>query len=180
MKRPNDANKYYLNAIRLNPKCAIAWSNLGGAFNDNSDYEQAIKCYNHALAIIPDFADAHSNKGNALFNMGCEAKDHTFIDKAKICYVRAHELRPDFTLAEGNLARIYIYYDDRIQAMKLLQNASLQDPAYYDALNNLSALYFEMGRMEDCIKVSLRVLKLKSNHYCAYHNLANALKMKVR
>ena len=180
LRRPNDAKNYYLNAIKINPKCAVAWSNLGGVFNTNQDYEQSLKCYEQALTIIPEFADVYSNMGNALYNLGRKTQDKTMIDKAIQKYQRAQALRPDFALATGNLAISYIHTNNTKVAKQLLRKATLQDPGFSDSLNNLSALYLELGEVDECIKVCLRVLKQKPDHYCAYHNLGNALKEKVR
>ncbi len=183
MGRPNDSKNEYLRAIQIHPQCAIGWSNLGGIFNENRDYEQALKCYKHAIAIIPDFADAHSNMGNTLYNMAKKIpSDDGFIEKSISVFKRARELRPDFALASGNFALVHMHKKERcniVEAEKTLRKASLQDPGFFDSLNNLSALYFEQGRIDECIKLCLRVLRKKPDHYCAYHNLANALREKV-
>jgi protein O-GlcNAc transferase len=180
-RRPNDAKNEYLRAIKISPQCAIAWSNLGGIFNDSGDFEQSLKCYQHALTIIPEFADAHSNMGNAMRNLGRKTKDKVLIDESSTKHKQAQELRPDFALATGNLALYHIQNkENKKKAEQLLRKASLQDPTFLDSLCNLSAMYFEQGRFDECVKMCLRVIKIKPEHYCAYHNLGNALKEKVR
>ena len=32
--------------------------------------EEALQAYDQALALKPDFAEAHSNRGNALYDLG--------------------------------------------------------------------------------------------------------------
>ena len=175
LRKPNDAKNYQLKAIQINPKCAVAWSNLGGIFNENRDYEQSLKCYEQALEIIPEFADVYSNMGNVLYNLGRKTKNKTMIDEAVSKYQRAQILRPDFAVATGNLAISYIHTNNIMMAKQLLRKATMQDPGFSDSLNNLSALYLELGEVDECIKVCLRVLKQKPDHYCAYHNLGNYL-----
>ena len=41
---------------------------MGSAFQGKGDLEKAIECFNKALEIEPDYADAFNNIGNALKN----------------------------------------------------------------------------------------------------------------
>ena len=58
--------------------------------------DEAVACYRRALELKPDFAEAHSNLGNALKDLGK-------LDKAVACYRRALELKPDSAEAHSNL-----------------------------------------------------------------------------
>jgi len=178
----NDAKEKFLEAIRINPQCAIGWSNLGGIFNDNGDFEQAVTCYHHAIKIMPNgFADAISNSGNALYNLGKESKDESLIHEAAERYRKALELRSDFALCRGcfGLFCLETGLKSNEEANKQLRQAILQDDTNFDAMNNLAASYYTEGRLDDSLKLCLRVLKRKPNHWCAYNNLGNVLKDKV-
>ena len=63
-------------------------------FKELGRYEAAIESYDRAIALQPAFAEAHSNRGNALHEL------HRFED-ALAGYDRALALRPDF--AEAHL-----------------------------------------------------------------------------
>ena len=58
--------------------------------------EEAIDYYKEAIRIRPDYAEAHSNLGNALFQKGemKEAIDY---------YKEALKLKPDLVAAQKNL-----------------------------------------------------------------------------
>ena len=43
---------------------------MGAALKDLGKLEEAIKAYNKALIINPEFAEAYSNKGNVLQDQG--------------------------------------------------------------------------------------------------------------
>ena len=40
------------------------YNNMGNALKEQGKLEEAIEAYNKALAIKPDYADAHYNMGN--------------------------------------------------------------------------------------------------------------------
>ncbi len=71
-------------------------NNLGSALQDQGNLEEAVACYQRALALKPDYAEAHNNLGNAL-------KDQGRPDEAIACYRRAQELKPDYAVAGSNL-----------------------------------------------------------------------------
>ena len=52
-------------AIRLDPKLAMARNNRGAAYNEQGDNDRAIADYNEAIRIDPKFAMAFNNRGNA-------------------------------------------------------------------------------------------------------------------
>ena len=49
--------------LEVNPECADAWNNLGVTFYEVDDFHAAANCYRRALALRPDFAGAHVNRG---------------------------------------------------------------------------------------------------------------------
>ena len=61
--------------------------------------DEAVACYRRALELKPDYAEVHSNLGNAL-------KDQGKLDEALACYRRALELKPDFAEGHGNLGSV--------------------------------------------------------------------------
>ena len=48
------------------PDFAIAHGNLGSCYYDLGDFNNAIKSFNYAIQLEPNFADAYNNLGNAL------------------------------------------------------------------------------------------------------------------
>jgi tetratricopeptide (TPR) repeat protein len=59
-----NAERYYLKAIELNPKDSIAHKYLGDFYANLQDYEQAKSYYFKALALNPDYLEAHINLGS--------------------------------------------------------------------------------------------------------------------
>ena len=92
-----DAKKSYLEAVRIKPDFAVAWSNLGGVFKSQKDYKSAVSYYEEAIRVDPEFSDAHNNLGAVLHEMNK-------ISEAKKSFETAIRIRPDFAIAHGNLA----------------------------------------------------------------------------
>jgi len=57
-------------AIRLDPKLAMAFNNRGAAYNEQGDNDRAIADYNEAIRIDPKLAMAFNNRGNAYSDKG--------------------------------------------------------------------------------------------------------------
>ena len=49
--------------VRLNPDDADAHYNLGNAYYDLGQYQEAVASYKEAIRIKPDYAKAHYNLG---------------------------------------------------------------------------------------------------------------------
>ena len=62
------AIKDYDEAIRLDPKDAIAFIDRGYAWSAKEDYDKAIKDYDEAIRLDPKNAPAFDNRGA---DMGC-------------------------------------------------------------------------------------------------------------
>ena len=63
---------------------------------DLERHEDAIVSYDKAIALKPDFAAAHNNRGNALMVLNRP-------DEALASYEKAIALKPDFEFLHGNL-----------------------------------------------------------------------------
>ena len=77
-----------------------AHNNLGNVFSDQGKPDEAVACYQRALQLKPDYADAHNNLGNVF-------KDQGKPDEAVACYQRALQLKPDFAEVHNNLGNVF-------------------------------------------------------------------------
>ncbi|MBI2218101.1 MAG: tetratricopeptide repeat protein [Candidatus Rokubacteria bacterium] len=74
MGRYEEARGAYAEALRQDARCCEAAYNLGSLCEDLSDLDAAIRHYRLALAIAPDYADAHFNLAAALARAGRSAE----------------------------------------------------------------------------------------------------------
>ena len=59
----DEAIACYKKAIELDPKNAIAHTNLGNALHDKGQLDEAIACCKKAIELDPKLAIAHNNLG---------------------------------------------------------------------------------------------------------------------
>lgn len=64
------AADYFRKAIRIDPKYALAWFNLGNALDDLKSHHGAIDAYQQAVKLAPRYGDAHYNLAIAYENAG--------------------------------------------------------------------------------------------------------------
>ena len=57
-------------AIRLDPKDAVAYNNRGNAYGDKGDYDRAMADYGDAIRLDPKYAYAYNGRGNAYLRKG--------------------------------------------------------------------------------------------------------------
>jgi superkiller protein 3 len=106
--------------------------NLGSAFYDKEDVENALMIYRNALDLDPKNAQIHCNLGFLLWNRG-------EIDRAIKEYELAIEYDPNYDIAYNNLGVIYL--DDLgrvVQAAELFKKSVASNPNYALAHFNLA------------------------------------------
>ena len=62
----NEAIDYFNAAIELRPTDPICWNWKGNCFNELRDLNKALKCFNKAILIDPNYENAYANKRNSL------------------------------------------------------------------------------------------------------------------
>lgn len=121
-KGDNDRAMADLNeAIRLDPKLAMALNNRGAAYNEQGDNDRAIADYDAAIRIDPKFAMAFQNRGNAYHDKGD-------LDRAIADYNVAIRLDPKFATAFQNRAGAYHDKGDNDRAVADYGEAIRLDP----------------------------------------------------
>ncbi len=135
---------------------------------ENSDRPGAVDLFEQAVAADPDFAMAYRKIGVGLGNMGVRRDD------AVGALRRAFQLKDRLPPAERYLAEAFYYSfvsgdrDASIRAYERLLEVAPNDIA---ALNNLSVLYWDAGRMEEAEALLERALSRES-FVVAFINLA--------
>jgi tetratricopeptide (TPR) repeat protein len=108
--------------------------NLGAALASKGELDDAIKSYNTALKIDPDYVKAYYNLGNALARKG-DAK------AAIYNYHKALQIKPDFFEAYYNIGRILSNQGKTCEAIHNYREALIINNEMTQALYNLSWIY---------------------------------------
>jgi adenylate cyclase len=147
---------YYEEAIRLDPRYALAYAklasaalNLGTGYGNLATKEQleaiakARASAKSALALNPNLPDAHSAQGRIL-----ELVDFNFA-AAEAEYRRALELAPQDPVATNNLASLMARLDRPNEAVALGRQAIALDPLRTPSHVNLASYLTALGRYDE-------------------------------
>ena len=115
---------------------------MGKTLADLDRPAEAQAAYARALALKPDFPDAHNNLGNTLKKWGQ-------LDAAAQCYQRALALKPDFAEAHNNLGCVFRELGRPEEAAQCYQRALALCPNYSTTRVNYAALLWQLGCFEE-------------------------------
>ena len=117
----------------------VSCYNRGAAHMAKGEYDQAIACFDKALAIEPGFAEAYCNRGTAYYEKGQ-------YDPAISDFSKAIEINPDF--AEAYYNRAVAYFDKREYGKALQDVQKAQSLGHQVSPEFLKALQEVSGRKE--------------------------------
>ena len=168
-----EAESLYKQILQLQPELenqyhAIASSNLGSIFEQQGFLEAALKSYQQALRLKPDYAEAHYNLGNVLQKQG-------FLEAAVESYQQALKIKPDYAEAHNNLGNVLEKQGFLEAALECYQKALTFKPDYAQAYYNLGNVFRQEGNLEAALTSYQQALKIKPDYAQAYDNLGNVL-----
>ena len=138
---------------------AVALFNKGQDAHEKGDYEAAIRSYEKALKLIPDFPEAELQRGNAYQSLGK-------LDEAESAFRKALELRDNWSLALANLGSVLVRKNNYPEAEKFLSQAieanELNFPAYA-AMTELRLKTKASSDVLNALLTKIRILTSKAN-----------------
>src|SRR5215204_2150958 len=111
----------------------IALFNKGQDAHEKGDLETALKFYDAALKVLPEFPEAEYQRGSAFVQMGKSAE-------AEKAFRRAIEIREDWTLPMAKLGAILIKKNQFDEAEKILTKAIELDEQNFPAFDAITEL----------------------------------------
>src|SRR5256884_12213 len=169
----HDAEKLWTHALAIDPKSAVAHSNLGRALAPQGKLVEAIEQYQRALEIKPNYADAHTNWGTALAQQGklSEAVEH---------YGQALKIKPDFGKAVSNLGSALARQGKLIEASDQFRRALEIMPDNADAHYNLGMALARQGKPAEATEHFQAAVRINPNDADAHYNWGTALAQQGR
>lgn len=145
LKKYDAAEKKLKDAFKLDKNLAQTHYFMGNLQYANFNSAVAIKCYNRAIELNPDYMEAYYMRAAS----NAEKGD---LIEAKNDYEKVHELAPNLVQATYNMAILNIEAEDYDEALRLLDNIdpsslpSSVDYYFYQA----EALYFSGDEAKSC------------------------------
>ena len=131
----------------------VALTFIGDAYMGNGRPQEAIKNYQEAIRIRPDYAEAHNNLGDALFETGQR-------QRAIEQFQEALRVKPKHWLAECNLGIALAangQLDDSIAHLQHASQLKSDDPQIW---TQLSQSYTKAARSADAVQAAETALRL--------------------
>ncbi len=125
---------------------AEEWFEIGmGCDTKAETLEQAVDAYRRALALSPEWTEAHINLGTTLYQLDR-------MDEARKEFTTAMALDPLSALAEFNLGCVLEHDGETLQAIEHLRRAVELSPEMADAHLNLALAYERLDERVDATR----------------------------
>ncbi|CAM9335937.1 unnamed protein product, partial [Phaeothamnion confervicola] len=142
---------------------------LGATHFQMRNHSESIFYHQQCIRVDPTLAEAYSNLGNVLRELGD-------VRGAVQFYLRAVRLKPRFCDAYNNLAGAYMQLGRARDAADAYRMALLLEPGLADAHNNLGNLHKAQGRAADAKRCYLEAIRIRPDFAIAWSNLAGVLR----
>jgi len=152
---------YFQRALELSPDHVVALVNLGSAYRQLHQWDDARRAYEHALVASPDDPEANYGAGMVVAQTAA-SKDDTA--RAEQYLLHALELRPVYPEALNNLGILYLRTQRRDQAVARFEESIRVAPAFDQSYLNLARVYVVEGAPIKARAVLENLLKQRPGH----------------
>ena len=150
-------------AVTPTPSAEEHWE-LGVAYHEQGDVEEALVELQRAIALDPDEARAHRSLGTVYMDQGR-------VEESVAAYERAIGIDPAYGEAYGDLAGAYFGLGKISEAMSAGEKAVDLAPDYSAAHNNLGIVYQEQGELHKAIAEYEKAIELDPSDASPHANL---------
>jgi tetratricopeptide (TPR) repeat protein len=155
--------------IKKYPNQPLLFNICGVFYKQIGQLDEAAKRFKKALAINPEYAEAHNNLGVTLQKLGQ-------LDEAVESYKKAITSNPEYTEAHNNLGVILQDLGLVDEAVISYEKAIASNPDYAEAHNNLGNLFKELKQLDAAVKSYEKVIAINPDYPEAHYNLGNTLR----
>ncbi len=163
--RPQDAEFYLRESLRLEPDDPDTLNNLGTAVWLTGQAEEAEGYYRRAFQLKPGDYSILNNMGNTLWHQNA-------LEEAAGFYRRALTLKPDSSETWMNLGVLLTDLTQFDEAIACIQESLRLRPDAHEAHDNLGATLARQGKWDEALACHNHALKLQPYYAEAHRNRA--------
>jgi protein O-GlcNAc transferase len=160
-------------ALQVDPNHVDSLHLLGVIAGYAGQPQVSLSLFERALALSPDFASAHANRGVALLTLGRR-------EDATGSLRRAVELDPKHLHGWHSLGNALGATNDLTGAEAAFRQALAINPSYYEARNNLGQALQQQGKLDEAIEAFTEALRGAPDAAAFHYNLGVALQLAGR
>lgn len=138
---------------------------MGNALLQQQHLKEALAAYDIAIALKPDYAEAHNNRGSALLWLGHHAL-------AQEAYQQAIRLQPDYHKAHNNLGNVLQLLGKPEEALAAFQSAITAYPNYVEAHHNSGHTLQALARFTEALAAFECAIAIQPDFVPAQHSRA--------
>jgi protein O-GlcNAc transferase len=154
--------------IKDYPEESILFNIQGACFAGLDQPDAAVKSYEKAIMLKPDYAKAYYNLGGILHEIGN-------LNESVNSFQKALNIEPNHAEAHNNLGNVLRDLEELDEAAKSFENAINIKPDYIEARYSLAIIFHQTGNL-DSIKHLEKIITLKPNFAEAHNILGVELK----
>ncbi|MDQ3135808.1 MAG: tetratricopeptide repeat protein [Acidobacteriota bacterium] len=148
---------------------------LGQDAQAKNELERAVKLYDEALKLLPEFPEAELQKGRALTVLGKLPEAEQSLRRA--AELKRRQLKTDWSLAEAALGFLLVRANRDREAEPHLRRAVALDPQDSFSWLTLASLRLRAGAKDEALKLAHRATSLKETPASAWASRAGIERM---
>jgi Flp pilus assembly protein TadD len=149
---------------KYSPSDPKTHNNLGDLYARQGNYEMAVKEFQWAIQLNPQYSEAYHNLANVVGNAGN-------LDEAIKIYGKALSLNPNQWQTHHNLALVLFSQKEYEKAIISMENAAKLNSQDTMVWTNLGIMYIQVNKKNEAKQVFLKALQVDPNNMQAKKGL---------
>lgn len=152
---------------KTSPSSPNTHNNLGDVYGRRGDKQAALREFEKAIELKPNYGDAYHNLANTYVELGQP-------DKAVENYQKALQFNPNLWQSHQNIAALYFQAKQYDKALENIQKAITINPKNINLRVNLGVIYLVMGQKDKAKEIFITILSIDPQNQVAKQGLLEA------